>query len=185
MNISEHTDKETLKANISDENFLLCIRLYIKNLAKHNFAICPEDVVQDSILKAIEYLDSGKAKFPNEQALFNWMFTIAKNTFINHFRKIKNNRNRSLEIDLCRDLVKTSVFNEAESKLFFLDCCSIKSLYKDKSSQKHFKIMDMLERGFSYEDISNQLSIPLGTLKPMIFHFRKKMRAIASKSGLV
>ena len=94
-----------------------------------------------------------------------------KNTFINSFRR--NTRTRKLiskgdDIAINRAFKQNSI-NEAESRLNAKEIIS-----KIQSLDKHYRIpFTFYYNGFKYEEIANQLKLPLGTIKSRIFIARK------------
>ncbi len=128
-----------------------------------------EDLIQDTMLKAIK----NKDKYRVGTNLKGWLYTIMKNTFINNYRKKKN---------------RNTFIDETENKYFLNSQESSKSDHAD-SSVDHQYIMDQIAtidknyvdafmmhfNGYKYEEISDILEIPLGTVKSRIFLARKKM----------
>lgn len=129
-----------------------------------------EDLVQDTVLKALTYRD----KFRQNTNLKGWLFTIMRNTFINNYRKMQR--------------AKTS--HDDTKELYFLNVADDYTFntpdgtYEYKDIQKCINEIkedllipfQMHTEGFKYHEIAEQLDIPIGTVKNRIFHARKEIQ---------
>ena len=127
------------------------------------------DLMQETLFKAIK----NKDKFQEGTNIKGWLYTIMKNTFINAYRKKKN---------------QNTFVDETENKYFLNIRESEKSATTD-SIVDHKYMMEqvnsidktyletfmMYYNGYKYEEISEILGIPLGTVKSRIFLARRKM----------
>ncbi|MDO9000312.1 RNA polymerase sigma factor [Sediminibacterium sp.] len=125
------------------------------------------DLLQDTYLKAITYRD----KFEESTNLKAWLFTIMKNTFINAYRK--NVKTRALivkgdELALNR-AYKQNSYNHSESRL------NAKEIIKQIDNlEDDYKLpFTRYYNGYKYEEIANEMHLPLGTVKSRIFIARK------------
>lgn len=128
-----------------------------------------EDLIQDTMLKALK----NKDKYRVGTNLKGWLYTIMKNTFINNYRKKKN---------------RNTFVDETENQFFLNSKESSRSEFADSTVDNDYimKQISTIEKnyvdafmmhfnGFKYEEISEILDIPLGTVKSRIFLARKKM----------
>ena len=134
-----------------------------------------EDVVQDTMLRLYE-----KKHYYKEIAKFStWIYTIARNLANTELRKRKRrkttylsqlSKERQFEIPAIQDDVDQSLHNE-----FIND--RIQSAINNLP--KHFKIVIILRdiQELSYEDISNIVEVPLGTIKSRINRARIQLQA--------
>jgi len=140
-----------------------------------------EDLVQDTMLKALKYKD----KFLEGTNFKGWLFTILKNTFINNYRR----------------MVKRNTFIDTSDNSYFIDIPTHKTdhqaelnfIRKDletaiKGLQKELKVTFLLNmEGFKYHEIAEELNIPIGTVKTRIFVakrlLRKKLSVYGSEFG--
>jgi RNA polymerase sigma factor (sigma-70 family) len=128
------------------------------------------DLVQDTLLKALLYKD----KFREQTNLKGWLFTIMRNTFINNYRKTQRYR----------------TMHDSTKELFYLN---VEDKHTFSSPDKHFEYDDiwknvhevkdeylipfkMYTSGYKYNEISEHLDIPIGTVKNRIFHARKEIQ---------
>jgi RNA polymerase sigma factor (sigma-70 family) len=125
------------------------------------------DLVQETYLKAMTY----RSKFEDSTNLKAWLFTIMKNTFINAYRrdtKIKQLISKGDEIALNRAFKQNS-YSNTESRL------NAKEILKQvENLDDDYKIpFTRYYTGYKYEEIAEELHLPLGTIKSRIFIARK------------
>jgi len=129
-----------------------------------------QDLFQETAFRAL----TNKEKFRPGTNFKAWMFTIMKNIFINNYRK----------------KVKANTIIDSTENLFYLNSGK-NVIYNDASSNM---LMDELEgmieslddsikvpfmmhyRGFKYQEIADELALPLGTVKSRIFFARKALK---------
>lgn len=141
-----------------------------------------DDLYQDTVLKAIRYLEN----FTEGTNLKAWLFTIMKNTFINDYRREMRS---SLLITKCEDLssvnlLKSAAKNKAEGKFVMSDVHKAMSRLPKEYAVPFISYFE----GYKYHEIAEQLQIPLGTVKTRIHMAReilKKQLKVYSKSGEV
>lgn len=129
-----------------------------------------EDLVQDTMLKALTYRD----KFRQDTNLKGWLFTIMRNTFINNYRKAKKERTST---DNTKELyylnvADTHTFNRPGKTLEFKEIWENINQVKE-NLQIPFK---MYTTGYKYHEIAEHLNIPVGTVKNRIFQARKEIQ---------
>jgi len=139
-----------------------------------------EDLVQDTILKAITY----HSKFQEGTNLKGWLYTIMKNTFINNYRKIIRTSGvviKSEEIS-SSNLMYSSTENRGENS-FVMD--DIKEALS-KLSEDYYVPFTMYFEGYKYQEIADYLCIPIGTVKTRIHMARimlkKSLRTYSVKA---
>lgn len=128
------------------------------------------DLVQDTILKALTYRD----KFRRDTNLKGWLFTIMRNTFINNYRK--NQRSKTSHDDT-KDLYflnveDTYTFNSPGANFEYKD------IWNNVNSLREELLVPfkMHTSGYKYQEIAEHLNIPIGTVKNRIFHARKEIQ---------
>ncbi|HLT41533.1 MAG TPA: RNA polymerase sigma factor [Sphingobacteriaceae bacterium] len=121
-----------------------------------------DDLVQDTILKAITYHE----KFQDGTNLKGWLYTIMKNTYINNYRKVVRTNGiviKSEEIS-SSNLMYSSTENRGENS-FVMD--DIKEALS-KLSEDYYVPFTMYFEGYKYQEIADYLGIPIGTVKTRI-----------------
>jgi len=140
---------------------------FAMSLTKDQFEA--EDLYQDTLFLAIK----NSNKFRVGTNFMAWMKTIMRNSFINGYRRKKRFMN------YVNDKVTTyfnegpQIRNEAESKILMDELSEIIEDI-DERFKTPFKLF---YKGYSYEEIANDLELPLGTVKSRIFIARRKIRA--------
>lgn len=141
------------------------LKLTMDNDAAH-------DLVQDTTLKALNNED----KFVDDVNLKGWMLTIMRNIFINNYRKnVRENTMVDSTADLYHlNLKQDSGIETPEGAYAVNEISSLLARFpKDFSEPFNLHVA-----GYKYEEISEKLSMPLGTVKSRIFFTRKRLREI-------
>jgi len=132
-----------------------------------------EDVTQESFIKAYKSLDS----FREESAFYTWLYRIASNTSKNYLisKKRKN------------ELLESEVFSSAEIDIFdipggsspeeILQANNLREVIFESLSNLPEDIRTAVSlrefEGLSYEEISEVLDCPIGTVRSRIFRGRE------------
>ena len=144
------------------------LNTFALNLTKNNEDA--SDLYQETAYRAIQ----NKDKFTLGTNFKAWLFTIMKNIFINNYRK-KIKRNTIIDsTDNLFYINSGSVIigNDAESSIMMDELNKmLESL--DNNIKKPFK---MHFEGYKYQEISDELNLPLGTVKSRIFFARKALK---------
>ncbi|KLT64345.1 RNA polymerase sigma factor [Pedobacter sp. BMA] len=129
-----------------------------------------DDLVQDTMMKAIRYYD----KFEQGTNFKGWLFVIMKNTFINNYRKtVKVQAVVSQEEEISSSqLMSSSTRNQAEGAFAMAD---IKKALDKLPTAYSVPFIRYVE-GYKYEEIAAELSIPLGTVKTRIHQARELLK---------
>jgi RNA polymerase sigma-70 factor (ECF subfamily) len=128
------------------------------------------DLVQDTVLKAITYYD----KFKQGTNLKGWLYTIMKNTFINNYRQVTKTNTYVTQADdiSSENLVYSSTKNIGESKFIMED---IREAMLNLSDE-YYVPFTMYFEGYKYHEIADHLEIPIGTVKTRIHVARKILK---------
>ncbi|TAF47200.1 MAG: sigma-70 family RNA polymerase sigma factor [Sphingobacteriales bacterium] len=128
------------------------------------------DLVQDTILKAITYFN----KFKEGTNLKGWLYTIMKNTFINNYRRIVKIGSFVAKTDeiSSQQLHFSATNNQGENK-FVMD--DIKKALA-KLQAEYYLPFTMYFEGYKYHEIADALLIPIGTVKTRIHVARKMLK---------
>ena len=124
------------------------------------------DLIQDTMLKAINSYD----KFDEGTNLQGWLHTIMRNTFINNYHSVVRTNTYVIKSDeiSCPNLIYSSTKNQGEAK-FIMD--DIKRAM-DKLPDNYYLPFTMYFEGYKYREISDYLTIPIGTVKTRIHSAR-------------
>ncbi|MBD5357578.1 MAG: RNA polymerase sigma factor [Bacteroides sp.] len=130
------------------------------------------DLVQDTTLKALNNAE----KFVDNANFKGWMLTIMRNIFINNYRKTAR---ENTMIDTTEDLYhlnlkQESGFETPDGAYAVNEISEILSGFPEDYREP----FSLHVAGYKYEEISDKLSMPLGTVKSRIFFTRKRLREI-------
>ncbi len=131
-----------------------------------------KDLFQETAFRAI----TNKDKFRPGTNFKAWLFTIMKNIFINNYRK--KSKAKTI-IDSTDNLFyinsgKSIVGNQANSNIIMKELTKIIDNLDDG-----IKIPFMMHfHGYKYQEIAEQLDLPLGTVKSRIFFARKELKEV-------
>ena len=129
-----------------------------------------EDLFQDTALLAFKH----REKFRTDTNLKAWLATIMRNTFINGFRK---KQRRGEILDQSQELFllnagQGQINNAAEGNLQLEELITIVESLPEELRKPFL----LFFQGYKYDEISQELDIPLGTTKSRIFQARKRMK---------
>ncbi len=131
-----------------------------------------KDLFQETAYRAIVNRD----KFRPGTNFKAWLFTIMKNIFINNYRK-KVKANTLIDSTANNYYINSghhTVKNAAASDIMMKELHQIIDSI-DESTRVPFM---MYYEGFKYQEIADQLELPLGTVKSRIFFARKELKEL-------
>ena len=154
-----------------DQNFISLessLRSFAYNLTKNEEDA--HDLYQETALRAV----SNREKFNPGTNLKAWLFTIMKNIFINNYRKKvkKNTLIDSTENMYFINSGSVVISNDAGGNILMKELTKMIDSLEDSIKVpflKHFE-------GFKYQEIADELMLPLGTVKSRIFFARKALK---------
>lgn len=158
--------------HIQFENELVALQGNMRNFA---FSLTlnrddAEDLIQETTLKVLDNQD----KFIDNVNFKGWVLTIMKNIFINNYRRII--RSQTI-VDKTEDLYhlnlpQNSGLGSPEGSYAIGEISNSIAAFTDD-----YRIpFSMHLQGFKYEEIAQQLNLPLGTVKSRIFLARKRLQ---------
>jgi RNA polymerase sigma-70 factor (ECF subfamily) len=127
-----------------------------------------QDIVQESFVKIWKKSDSYDA---TKAKLFTWLFRITRNTAIDKLRSINTKSDKEIQIDV------SDVYNLGEQSIRpeFID---VKENL-DKIEPKYRIVLEALFfEGMTQQEASDELDIPLGTIKSRLKIGLREMRKI-------
>jgi len=134
------------------------IRRVAMKLTKYNDADA-DDLVQKTLLKAFE-----KENLYKGGNLTGWVVTIMKNLFIDDMRKLKDKTFVDIDDEV--------IINNNDDK--HLDVADTRSALK-KLGEKCQSILLLVAEEYKYAEISERLSIPIGTVMSGLTRCRKQL----------
>ncbi len=138
------------------------------------------DLIQEIFVKAFLNLSS----YDHRYTFGQWIYTIAKNTFIDYVRK----RRDDLSIDNTRGEYigqPVSLTPNPEENIVRAEQRTQLEQYLDMMSPKYRQLIELrFFKDLSYEEIAEHLGLPLGTVKTQIHRARTQLCGFISKSGI-
>ena len=129
-----------------------------------------QDLLQDTTLKALDNED----KYVDNVNFKGWIFTIMRNIFINNYRQTVR---KATVIDQTKDLYHLNVCQDSgietpEGSYAVKEIsCALNSFDDD------YRIpFNMFVAGYKYNEITEKMNLPIGTVKSRIFFARKRLR---------
>ncbi len=134
-----------------------------------------EDVVQESFIKIWKKADSYD---PTKAKLFTWLFRITRNTAIDKLRSLSTKTDKEIQIDV------SDVYNLGE-KSISPEHIDVKQ-HLDKIEPKYRIVLEALFfEGMTQQEASEELDIPLGTIKSRLKIGLREMRKIYGNIALL
>jgi len=134
-----------------------------------------QDVVQESFVKIWKKSDSYD---PAKAKLFTWLFRITRNTAIDKLRSVRTKSDKEIQIDV--------------SNVYKIGVDSIRPEFIDiqenlaKIESKYQIVLDALFfQGMTQQEASDELDIPLGTIKSRLKIGLRELKKIYGSSYLV
>lgn len=128
------------------------------------------DLLQDTTIKALDNED----KYVENTNFKGWVFTIMRNIFINNYRKVVRS---ATVVDTTEDLYhlnlpQDSGFETPEGSVAANEITGAINALTDE-----YRIpFSMYVAGYKYNEISEKMNLPLGTIKSRIFFARKQLQ---------
>ncbi|WP_047244655.1 RNA polymerase sigma factor [Maribacter thermophilus] len=127
-----------------------------------------QDVLQESFVKIWKKADSYD---PTKAKLFTWLFRITRNTAIDKLRSINTKTDKEIQIDV------SDVYNLGVDSIRpeFMDV----EEHLDKIEEKYQIVLDALFfQGMTQQEASDELNIPLGTIKSRLKIGLRELRKV-------
>jgi len=160
----------TVEFNTKFGQLSQALNAFAYNLTKN--AEDAKDLFQETAFRAM----SNRDKFNPGTNFKAWLLTIMKNIFINDYRKkVKANTILDSTDNLFYlNSISKSISNSAESNIMMEELLIMVDKLDDSLKipfQMHFD-------GFKYQEIADELDLPLGTVKSRIFFARKELKTM-------
>lgn len=148
-------------------------RKTLKSLA-YRFTVDPDeiqDLVQETILRALKYMD----QFVHNPKVISWLFVIMKNIYINQYRTLKQRftyENHCLATYNNDGYQEAFVASSAEGNFILNDVKTV----LDTIPKDHGEMFRSYLNGYKYKELSVQYGLPEGTVKSRIHMVRKHLQ---------
>lgn len=133
-----------------------------------------KDLMQETLMRSFNNRD----RYEEGTNFKAWMTTIMYNSYINHYRRRKT-RNKVVKpiSDFNYMVENKSVEGNAYSSIMMKE---LKGMVNNLSDD--YKVpFQMFFQGYHYDEISEKIDLPMGTVKSRIFYARKKLQRMVNK----
>lgn len=129
-----------------------------------------DDLIQETNLRVLD----NQEKYVDNTNFKGWVFTIMRNIFINNYRRIA--RSKTI-VDTTDDLYHLSLpqnsgYDSPETAYNVKEISDVINSFPDEYRIPFSKYVT----GYKYEEIADEMGIPLGTVKSRIFFARKRLK---------
>lgn len=150
---------------VQDDLFRFAIKL-TSNVEEAN------DLLQETSLKALD----NEEKYLPDTNFKGWVYTIMRNIFINNYRKIIRDQTY---VDQTENLYHLNLPQDSglENTETAYDLKEMRRIVNALPTEYRAPF-SMHVAGFKYREISDRLSLPMGTVKSRIFFTRQKLQEV-------
>ena len=131
-----------------------------------------EDLIQDTMLRVHLKYDTYNSKY----AMSTWLYAVANSVMNNHFRT----RSRQPALSYAKELydnIHTESFDSPENILISNEVTDIINKTLSKLSKEYLEAYQLKEvEGLSLKDISEQLDVPINTVKSRVKRARDSIK---------
>lgn len=135
-----------------------------------------DDIIQETFIKAYTKLSSYNSDYP----FYPWLYRIAINTSLNHQKK--KARLRALSLDELDNNNHHGELAEAPRQMFDMAggelIHHLKSALKKIPLEQRMVFMLRVNDGMSYQEISEQMDISIGTVMSRLSRARRKLKKL-------
>lgn len=176
----ELNDKEIIQRSLDQVDFFSCLyqrysvqmMYYIKRITNVSKE-ASEDILQDAFINVWKHLH----EYDDSLKFSSWLYRIVHNTAVSYWRKQER-------IHTTKEHIKNTVRNEEEENVDESELVNVelrKAIDQLPDKYREVMILKFLE-GQDYEDISDILMIPEGTVATRINRAKKALRKIIDNS---
>ncbi len=131
-----------------------------------------KDLLQETTLRVLDNQD----KYYENVNFKGWVFTIMHNIFVNNYRRVVRSQTMIDQTDNLYHLnmPQDSGFDSPEGSYTVSEISKVINSFSDE-----YKVpFTMHVSGFKYEEIAQNLGLPIGTVKSRIFFARKRLQEL-------
>lgn len=192
MDYTSKTDNELVKLTLKNQEiFLHLMQRYEKKLLRYIYRLSgssqefAEDILQEIFIKIYKNLND----FDTDLQFSTWAYRITHNETINYLKKVGNEKTIPLETD-DQDVINLIDILESDIDI-------VKDTAKKELQDRVQKVVSMLSPQFreilvlkfledkNYQEISDILQKPMGTIATLINRAKEQFKQIALKNNLL
>lgn len=138
-----------------------------------------QDLVADTMLQALEKKDKFRPDENGNTNFQGWLYTIMYNKFVNNFRRSSVASFESYDKNDLIVLVESSRFSEDADSDVLLE--EVSEVVNTSINVIDRRILLAFANGYAYQQISEILELPIGTIKSKIHLARKRLKSKLEK----
>lgn len=133
-----------------------------------------EDLVQEALIRALRFWDS----YDPEQEPRAWLFTIVRNTFVNHYKAALRRR------EVHHTAAAEAALGHAPPADEAMEGCEVAERVREAVAslpvefRETVRLVDL--EGYAYLEAAETLGVPKGTVMSRLYRGRKRLRAALS-----
>ena len=138
-----------------------------------------KDLMQETLMRSFSKRD----RFNDGTNFKAWMTTIMYNSFVNHYRKRRTRNKIETPIETCELAIDNKpATDNVQSVIMHKE---LEQMVTDLPEDYQVPFQMFFE-GYRYDEISEKVGIPMGTVKSRIFYARKRLQEkVATRYGTV
>ncbi len=179
--IESHESPEVLCHRVKagdQDSFGLLVRLYEKKVFQLALSIVRDreealDVVQETFMKLYQNM----ASFEEGRNFTGWLFRIAKNVAIDHYRRSQcqgRSREKELPMSSVEPWLAAPSTNSQNTEMKKI----MEKALDDLTEKQRLVFILQHWQGFSYEEIADILGVAVGTVKSLHFKSWQRMKSL-------
>ncbi|WP_165025691.1 MULTISPECIES: RNA polymerase sigma factor [unclassified Dysgonomonas] len=168
MNTTNHKNNKEFEDKLVDlQNNMMNFALTLTSNREE-----AKDLLQETTLRALD----NKEKYYENVNFKGWVFTIMHNIFVNNYRRVVRSQTM---IDQTENLYhlnmpQDSGFDTPDGAYTVAEITKVINSFSDE-----YKVpFTMHVSGYKYEEIAQNLVLPIGTVKSRIFFARKRLQEL-------
>ena len=141
-----------------------------------------EEIVQDTLLKAYQHLETLR----DTEQFSSWLFSIAAQRIVAWYRKNRQRIDRELLSCVSEQILQAaSVTAYRVAQQDVADRARLKSLLSliDTLSDSEKTVLRLRLDGLSYEEMANKLGISVAAVKHRLYRAKKKLKELTAKDA--
>lgn len=151
------------------EDYLFRFAMKLTNGDRVNAA----DLVQETAAKVWKHA----ARFTPETNFRAWASVILRNQFINDYRRLQYRRTVDVADPVVDHYALNHIENEAGSNLGVEEVNAAVAHLDDLYRIPFLRFVE----GYQYQEIAEEMELPIGTVKSRIFYARKQLRSVLTQ----
>ncbi len=137
------------------------------------------DIVQETFAGAVRHI----ATLRDEARFASWLFGIAHQKCLQHFRRASRHDERFVAADALPDEVCDAESEDPRERLLREEqAAEFFALVEQLPAEQRAALLLHVLEAFSLEEIATIMAVPVGTVKSRLFHARRALRQLVEET---